>query len=167
MALITCDWMHLIMACSIDILISGKKQSLLSPPTKRYLELVRPYAQVNMRIVKPLRLLNMSAETRLDRESEHLLQQAPPGCRLIGLTERGQTFDSPQFAQWLVDNVQNKARLGLLIGGAFGLSPSVLNRCDEKVSLSPLTFPHHIALMILVEQLYRAFTIIRHHPYHK
>ncbi len=87
---------------------------------------------------------------------------------LITLEEKGKMRDSVQFAKWLCDEVMNKAqKIFLIIGGASGHGEEVLKAKSESISLSPLTFPHKMARLILVEQLYRAQTIHEGHPYHK
>lgn len=88
-----------------------------------------------------------------------------PRPRVIALTERGKLRSTQEFHQWL----QGLAGQPLIfvIGGASGHGQEVLKRCDEELSLSPLTFPHKLARLLLIEQLYRAQTIKQGHPYHK
>ena len=84
---------------------------------------------------------------------------------LVTLNEHGQSFTSKEFAEKLLDS-QNQ-NITFLIGGATGLSPSLTSSAAWQLSLSPLTFPHQIARLLLIEQLYRAQTIIQRGPYHK
>ena len=84
---------------------------------------------------------------------------------LITLNENGQTFSSKQLSKKLLDS--NNQNITFVIGGATGLSTSLNNFASWQLSLSPLTFPHEIARLILIEQLYRAKTIIQGGPYHK
>ena len=87
--------------------------------------------------------------------------------RLIALTPTGKLRSSPKLASWLQKRVEVYGRLALLIGGPLGFSDEVLAACDEQISLSPLTFPHELARILLLEQLYRACTILAGEQYHK
>ena len=84
---------------------------------------------------------------------------------LVTLNENGQSFTSKQLATKLLNSYNHK--IIFVIGGASGLSPSLNNSASWQLSLSPLTFPHEIARLLLIEQLYRAKTITQGGPYHK
>ena len=84
---------------------------------------------------------------------------------LVTLNENGQSFTSKQLATKLLNSYNQK--INFVIGGASGLSPSFNNSASWQLSLSPLTFPHEIARLLLIEQLYRATTITQGSPYHK
>ena len=84
---------------------------------------------------------------------------------LVTLNENGQSFTSKQLATKLLNS--HNQNITFLIGGASGLSPSLNNFASWQLSLSPLTFPHEIARLLLIEQLYRAKTITQGGPYHK
>ena len=84
---------------------------------------------------------------------------------LITLNENGQTFSSKQLSKKLLDS--NNQNITFVIGGSTGLSASLNNFASWQLSLSPLTFPHEIARLLLIEQLYRAKTISQGGPYHK
>jgi len=84
---------------------------------------------------------------------------------LITLNENGHSFTSKQLSKKLLDS--HNQNITFVIGGATGLSPSLNNSASWQLSLSPLTFPHEIARLILIEQLYRAQTIAQGSPYHK
>jgi len=86
----------------------------------------------------------------------------------IALDPQGSTFPSETFSQFLLSEAELKgSRLHFVIGGAEGLSPSIKSRASKLISLSSLTFTHQIARLIIIEQLYRAFTIYHRLPYHK
>lgn len=103
----------------------------------------------------------------MQKEGELLLKAAVSAARLIALTPTGTQMSSTQLAAFLQQQVQVFGRLAFLIGGPLGFSDEVLVQCHEQLSLSPLTFPHELARVILLEQLYRACTILNHEPYHK
>jgi 23S rRNA (pseudouridine1915-N3)-methyltransferase len=102
------------------------------------------------------------------KEAEALLAKVPEKFLVIALDERGESYTSQSFAKMFSDAQQRSlAGMVFLIGGASGLDPSVKERADKMISLSSLTLPHKLARLVLVEQLYRASSIIRGEPYHK
>jgi 23S rRNA (pseudouridine1915-N3)-methyltransferase len=84
----------------------------------------------------------------------------------IFMTERGRQFDSVNFAQWLQKQIETHDSISFVIGGAAGFDP-LLIKSKQQLSLSPLTFPHKLARLLLIEQIYRAETINLGHPYNK
>ena len=99
-------------------------------------------------------------------EGERLLARRPAGSRLVALAREGTSWSSQDLARQL-DRWQQEARpVALAIGGSRGLSPDLLAAADGW-SLGPLTLPHELARVVVVEQLYRACTILRGEPYHK
>jgi 23S rRNA (pseudouridine1915-N3)-methyltransferase len=101
------------------------------------------------------------------REGEQLLQAAVDSTRLIALTPTGKLRTSPDLAVWLQNRVEVYGRIAFLIGGPLGFTDDVLAACHEEISLSPLTFTHELARILLLEQLYRACTILAGEQYHK
>ncbi len=101
------------------------------------------------------------------REGEYLLQAVDDGHRLIALTSVGKQMSSLALANVMQKEVMTYGRLAFLIGGPYGFSEEVLAKCHWQLSLSPLTFPHEMARIILLEQLYRACTILNGEKYHK
>lgn len=86
---------------------------------------------------------------------------------LVLLDERGKYFNSPQLAQFIQQRANERSKQVIfLIGGAFGVHPSIAERANHIWSLSPLVFPHMLVRLILVEQVYRACTILRNEQYH-
>jgi len=88
------------------------------------------------------------------------------GAHCVAMTEWGNRFTSVAFAEWSRENLEKSNKLIFIIAGAEGFSTEVLGLCQERLSLSELTFPHKLARILLVEQLYRAQTIRAGHPYH-
>ena len=86
---------------------------------------------------------------------------------IVALTEKGQSFDSLKFSEWLTQTLEHSGSLFFVIGGSKGHGENLLARTQEEISLSKLTFPHQFARLLLVEQLYRAQTLRVGHPYHK
>ena len=103
---------------------------------------------------------------RRGEEGERLLARRPPGSRLIALARQGTAWTSEELARQ-VERWQHEARpVALAIGGSHGLAPELLASA-ERWSLGPLTLPHELARVVVLEQLYRASTILRGEPYHK
>jgi 23S rRNA (pseudouridine1915-N3)-methyltransferase len=103
----------------------------------------------------------------LEKEGERLFRSIPQGALVIALSIDGETWSTKQLAQQLEDWRRNYQNVVLLIGGAEGLAPACLARADRRWSLSSLTLPHGLARIVVAEQLYRAWTILSGHPYHR
>jgi 23S rRNA (pseudouridine1915-N3)-methyltransferase len=108
-----------------------------------------------------------SVEAQRAEEAERLLTRRPPGSRLVALARQGTPWSSEQLASQ-VERWQREARpVALAIGGSHGLSPELLATAADRWSLGPLTLPHELARVVVIEQVYRAYTILRGEPYHK
>ncbi|MEO1232125.1 MAG: 23S rRNA (pseudouridine(1915)-N(3))-methyltransferase RlmH [Myxococcota bacterium] len=115
----------------------------------------------------PLRK-NASAETVMAAEAKRILDVLGPRDRVIALDKGGRMMTSEELAE-RIDTLRQSSfpALSLVIGGPSGLHRTVLERADERWSLSKMTFPHRLARLVLSEQLYRATSILRGEPYHK
>lgn len=100
-------------------------------------------------------------------EGERILAALPKGCRVLALDVRGRAWSTEKLAvnlgAWMADGQD----LALLVGGPDGLSDDCIARADARWSLSPLTLPHPLVRVVLAEQLYRAWSFLRGHPYHR
>jgi 23S rRNA (pseudouridine1915-N3)-methyltransferase len=103
----------------------------------------------------------------LDKESSLIREALPHGSRIIALDIEGKAFSSEDLAQHMTKLQQISSHLCFLIGGPEGLSAETLKLCDERWSLSKLTLPHPLVRIIVLETLYRAWSIMNNHPYHK
>jgi 23S rRNA (pseudouridine1915-N3)-methyltransferase len=103
----------------------------------------------------------------MEKEMKLMSEAIPQGARCIALDLRGESFSSEQFASKIEKFQQNSEHLCIIIGGPEGLHPAVLAKCHERWSLSKLTLPHPLVRIVLLEALYRAWSILNHHPYHK
>ncbi|CEG56727.1 23S rRNA (pseudouridine(1915)-N(3))-methyltransferase RlmH [Legionella fallonii] len=103
----------------------------------------------------------------LEKESALIKEALPSGARLIALEIEGKSFSSEELAHKITQLQQISSHFCFLIGGPEGLSSEIVNLCDERWSLSKLTLPHPLVRIILLETLYRAWSIINNHPYHK
>jgi 23S rRNA (pseudouridine1915-N3)-methyltransferase len=97
------------------------------------------------------------------REGDDVERRIPPRAHVVLLDSRGRKYDSVAFARWLEERRQGGRDVCFVIGGAYGIE---LERCDERLSFGPMTFPHQLARVMLVEQLYRAHKILAREPYH-
>lgn len=101
-------------------------------------------------------------------EGKLILQALKPNSKLIALDEQGKEFSSQNFAKLLSDfALRGESDLTFVLGGANGLSSEVLQKASMQLSLGKMTLPHLLARVILIEQIYRAETIISGHPYHR
>ena len=101
------------------------------------------------------------------KETERLLTRLLPREWVVALDERGQNWDSVELSRQLARWQQEQPRVSLLVGGPEGLTDAVRARANVLWSLSALTFPHTLVRILVAEQLYRASTILKGHPYHK
>ena len=132
-----------------------------------YLKRLRPYARVS--VIEVLDRDVTADEARaLAAEGEGIVRAIPEGSRVVVLDIVGAARSSADLAAWLERHgVEGTSAITFVVGGASGLDGRVLDRADERLSLGPLTLPHQLARVVLLEQLYRAFRIMRGEPYHR
>ena len=107
-------------------------------------------------------------EAALSREADTIRAKLPPAAMAVALCVEGKTRSSEELAQLMADSAsRGDSHLVFLIGGSFGLHPSVKALAAVKLSMSPMTFPHHLARVMLLEQIYRAYQINAGTRYHK
>ena len=110
---------------------------------------------------------NMPVEEQKLKEGKQILQAITSDDLIILLDERGKELRTIEMAAWLEKLFHTpKKRIVFIIGGPWGFSEEIYGRADFRISLSKLTFPHQLVRLLFLEQLYRAFTIIRGEPYH-
>jgi 23S rRNA (pseudouridine1915-N3)-methyltransferase len=126
------------------------------------------YFQVEWQIISPPKNAGLMSEADLKRkEGETILQLLEKSDYLVALDERGKQLSSEGLAGFIGSRAnESTRRLIFLIGGAYGIDEAVLKAAQLKWSLSSLTFPHQLVRLILAEQLYRAFSIMRNEKYH-
>ena len=106
-------------------------------------------------------------EERESKDEARLSGAIPESARLVALSRTGEVWSSMDLSRWTAHWDQDGRAVALVIGGADGLPVDLLDRAERVWSLSALTFPHELARVIVLEQLYRAFTIRRGEPYHR
>jgi 23S rRNA (pseudouridine1915-N3)-methyltransferase len=110
---------------------------------------------------------SVNVQQAMQQESKKILDKIPAGTRRVVLDERGRLLDTAALAQRLKAWLQAGNDVALLVGGADGLSAECKATADETWSLSPLTLPHPLVRVIVAEALYRAWSVLRNHPYHR
>ncbi|HUN71444.1 MAG TPA: 23S rRNA (pseudouridine(1915)-N(3))-methyltransferase RlmH [Steroidobacteraceae bacterium] len=113
------------------------------------------------------RTAGRSPRKAVETEAHKLLTALRPGEWVVALDERGTPMSTRELADWLAGRMREGRDLAFLIGGPDGFAAEVAARSDMSLSLSRLTLPHALVRVVLAEQLYRAMTILTHHPYHR
>lgn len=150
----------------VTLLTVGKiKESYLRQGFAEYQKRLRPYIKLEIKEVAD-EPLGKEPERAKEIEGERLLSAAKANSYLVVFDPGGKQISSEEFAGWFGDREREGREVTMLIGGASGLSEKVLVRADEKISISRMTFPHQLFRLILMEQVYRAFKILRREPYH-
>lgn len=132
-----------------------------------YLKRLQRYTNISVVEVKDRVGRGGPDAVAMAREGEELLGAAERAGQRILLSADGHGYTSEELAVYLRRQVEQYGHVAFLIGGPLGFSAEVIGAKSERLSLSPMTFPHELARVILLEQLYRAFTIMRGEPYHK
>ncbi|MDO9550552.1 MAG: 23S rRNA (pseudouridine(1915)-N(3))-methyltransferase RlmH, partial [Methanoregula sp.] len=137
-----------------------------------YEKRLRPYAKIQVNeLAEEKRPLSASPAIELaakEKEGERILAAIHEGSFIIALDVKGQNWSSEDLASSFHDwELSGQNQLAFVIGGDLGLSPSVIARSNLRLSLSKMTFTHPMARLLLIEQVYRAFRILRGEPYHK
>ncbi len=110
---------------------------------------------------------SINAQQAMQQEGKKILEKIPAGARRIVLDERGRLLDTTALSQRLKAWLQGGNDIALLVGGADGLSADCKAAAEETWSLSPLTLPHPLVRVVVAEALYRAWSVLRNHPYHR
>ncbi len=100
-------------------------------------------------------------------EGEKIIKKIENNGYNVALSIEGKEYDSINFSNFIERTLMEKANINFIIGGSLGLSKEVLNKCNEEISFSKLTFPHGLFRAILLEQIYRSFKILNNETYHK
>jgi len=153
----------------ITLLVVGRTATgYLARGIDEYVSRLSHYVKFDIQYVGDVRnTRNLTQAQQKTAEGAAILQTLDRSDHVVLLDERGTERTSLELAQWLQQRMSaGTKRLVLVVGGPYGFSPEVYSRADGKLSLSKLTFQHEMVRLIFVEQLYRAFTILRNEPYH-
>lgn len=151
------------------IVVGRLKDNYLEAGLETYIKRLKRYGKAQIVRVKEEHKANRQAEpAAVAKEADRIRGHLKAGDTLIALTEEGQLLNSTQWAKHMERWVdRTTGRLVFVIGSGAGLCPSLKEEAHALLSLSPLTFPHQVALLLLLEQLYRGATILKNEPYHR
>lgn len=144
----------------ITIFAVGKlKEQFWKDAVAEYLKRLGGYAKIEVRELP---------DSNVEKEASALLSALPERGPIILMDIRGKETSSEGLAQ-KIDNyaLNSDSHISFIIGGSDGATKEVKQRATERISFGPITLPHNLARVVLLEQIYRAFKIIRHEPYHK
>lgn len=158
---------------NISIIAVGKlKEKYLKQGIDEYLKRLTAYAKVEIIEVPDEKAPEILSDTEMQqvkqKEGERILTKISQDTHVIALAIEGKMKTSEELADDL-DKLATygKSKIAFVIGGSLGLSSEVMQRANERLSFSKMTFPHQLMRLVLVDQVYRAFRIIRGEPYHK
>lgn len=154
------------------VCVGSLKETYFRDAAAEYIKRLRPYAQVSVHEAAEERLPGNPSPAdeaaARDRESERIARLIPAGSYVVALGIVGRQRSSEELADWIEQlRGQGQSHLCLIIGGSTGLSPTLDSVIAAKLSFGLMTLPHQLARIVLLEQIYRAFKIMRNEPYHK
>ncbi len=153
----------------LQIIFTGRTQGNIYPNLiSEYVKRLSHYLPTQIEEIPDLKnTKSLTQEQQKEREADQVIERLQAGDVVVLLDERGREMTSREFSQWMELKLQSvPKRLVLLIGGPYGFSQRIYDIAQQKISLSRMTFSHQMVRLFLVEQLYRAFSIIRGEPYH-
>ena len=153
------------------ISVGTLKENYLKDAVAEYKKRLTQYARVEEINIKEETIKNEDDASEIERalsaEGEKILAAIPKDSYKIAMCVEGRELDSPALASLIREAGDTKGRIALIIGSSHGMCDAVKKSCDYRLSLSKLTFPHQLMRVILMETLYRSFTIIAGKKYHK
>ena len=149
--------------------IGETKDKKLLSLEQEYLDRIKRFIPAEIRQVpKQKKKDPRGRSAQLAKEGQKLLSVIPPGSTVVVLDEKGDESTSPDLAEWLKKaTVSGVSVIAFVIGGYWGLPEEIRSKADKTLALSRMTFTHEMARVLLLEQVYRAFTINNNLPYHK
>lgn len=154
---------------NIKLLAVGKTDDKnLQTLIENYQKRLSFYVKFDLEIIADIKnTKNLSEAQQKEKEGELILSKVTASDHLILLDEKGKSFTSVGFSDFLQKKMNSGIKtLVFVIGGPYGFSETVYQRAEGKISLSEMTFSHQMVRLFIIEQLYRAFTILRNEPYH-
>jgi 23S rRNA (pseudouridine1915-N3)-methyltransferase len=148
--------------------VSNRQPAWVDDGAEEYAKRLRGRCALELKV---LPLSRRSASTPVERaihdEGERMLAAVPPGAHVVALLEKGKPWSTQELAAKLAAWMQRGAPVFLLVGGPDGLSAECVARANERWSLSNLTLPHGLVRVVVAEALYRAWSVLENHPYHR
>lgn len=150
------------------VAVGHKMPAWIEQGFDEYAKRMPPELRIVLKEIRPeQRSSSRTAATVMQLEAARIEAALPKQCRIIALDERGKDWSTVQLAEALTGWQREGGAVALLIGGADGLDPALKQRADMLLRVSSLTLPHGMVRVLLAEQLYRAWSITRNHPYHR
>ena len=150
------------------VAVVGKARNpALGEAIRDYEKRAARYRPLDVHEVREERAAGIPVDKVREREGQRLADRIPERAQSVACEIGGRSLDSAEFAEFLQRAREDDRDIAFLIGGAFGLHSDLASRSSVKLALAPWTLPHEIARLVLVEQIYRAGTIVRGEPYHK
>ena len=150
----------------IKILCVGKiKEKFFKEAICEYLKRISKYSKIEIIEVSDVDLNNK--ELNLEKERDNLLKYINDKDYIVTLEIEGKQLTSEEFSKTIDKTLINYPNITFIIGGSYGIHDDIKNKSDLKLSFSKMTFPHQLFRIILLEQIYRAFKIIKNESYHK
>lgn len=153
----------------ISLLVVGKTvHSYLNQGIEEYTKRISRYCPFSIQYIADAKTTkSLSQEQQKQLEGDNIAAALDKSDYVVLLDEHGKEFTSVDFSAYIERKMQSvPKRLVFIIGGPYGFSKEIYGRANEKISLSKMTFPHDLIRLVFTEQLYRAFSIIHHEPYH-
>ena len=150
------------------IAVGTRPPSWVRQAYEEYVRRLGPRLKLALAEIEPgSRPAGQNPRKAIEAEARKILSLVREREFVVALDEHGTELTTKAFSDWLALRMQAGSDVALLIGGPDGLAPEVLSRADLTLSLSRLTLPHALVRVVLAEQLYRALSILSHHPYHR
>jgi 23S rRNA (pseudouridine1915-N3)-methyltransferase len=152
----------------VVICLGKTRERFIQEGMAKYLRYLKPYVDIEFKELREEKIHDLKdAPVIRKREAEKISKAMPSGAFLAALDERGREFTSHEFAHFLNDRIESGIReTAFVFGGAMGLDESITEKADKVIAMSRWTFTHEMARLVLLEQIYRAFTIIKGKTYH-
>ncbi|MFH2035501.1 MAG: 23S rRNA (pseudouridine(1915)-N(3))-methyltransferase RlmH [Candidatus Zixiibacteriota bacterium] len=153
----------------INILTIGKnKDAWVVDSINHFLKLLQKFSVVNIIYIPEIKNSKNLSEIELKRAEEAAIESYIKSNYKIALTDRGRSYNSVQFSEFLNNlNQSSGGSVDFIVGGIYGLSDKLIKSCHQTLSLSPMTMSHQLIRPVLLEQLYRGFSILAGGKYHK
>lgn len=153
------------------ICVGSLKEKFFADAVNEYKKRLSRYCKLSIIELQEEKINDQQTQSQIDKtltkEGERILQKVSKSDYVIAMCIEGKTLDSVQLSQKLSDISMSAGTVDFIIGGSWGLSDEVKQRVDFKLSVSKMTFPHQLFRVMLLEQIYRAFTISANAKYHK
>ncbi len=157
---------------SVKIICIGKlKDAFFKDASDEYIKRLKAYCKLEITEIPAVNLPENPAdaqiEAALSKEGEAIIKKIPNGAAVVAMCVEGKSYSSEALADCMAKAAMQNGEMVFIIGGSYGLAPSVKSKADIRMSMSAMTFPHRLFRVMLLEQIYRGFKINANEKYHK